>query len=225
MVDDYNMMSTPLYYAAKNGHANACGLLLDMGAKNMSDSIYDTPLMIAVECGHINIVNLLVSHDKYENDCMWADRAFRLIAKESNWDKDMMRLLVRHGADIDNYPEDDYVYEETYPILHYVVHCCLYSMGKWRNNGSINHYIEKAKFLIELGANVNEMTEYHNSTPLHLAVRIGCVPMARLLLEHGADVNIEDYEDETPIQLSKSRSMDDLLIEYGADIDYSDDSD
>ena len=219
MVDDYNMMSTPLYHAAKNGHVNACGLLLDMGAKDMSDSIYDTPMMIAIEYGHIDVVNLLAAHDQYKNDYMWADRAFRLIAGEFNWDKDMMRLLMHHGADIDNYPEDDYVREEVYPILHYMVYCCHYGMGRWRNNGSINHYIEKAKFLLELGASVNEMTEYHHSTPLHLAVRIGCVPMARLLLEHGANVNIEDYEDETPLQLSTSRSMDDLLIEYGAGID------
>jgi ankyrin repeat protein len=43
----------------------------------------------------------------------------------------------------------------------------------------------------------------HN-TPLHFALTGGSLEVVRLLLEHGADVDIQDEEDQTPYQVAES---------------------
>jgi ankyrin repeat protein len=43
---------------------------------------------------------------------------------------------------------------------------------------------------------------HRGSTPLHWAANIGRIGVVRLLLEHGADVNLRDGNGNTPSQLA-----------------------
>jgi ankyrin repeat protein len=53
--------------------------------------------------------------------------------------------------------------------------------------------------LLEKGANVNEVTQSEQSTPLVLAIANGHLDVARVLVEHGADVNKANVMGVTPL--------------------------
>ncbi|PKL80027.1 MAG: hypothetical protein CVV27_01010 [Candidatus Melainabacteria bacterium HGW-Melainabacteria-1] len=85
--------------------------------------------------------------------------------------------------------------------------------------GDMERYWEK---YVEVGVqDFNEphvVTGYEN-TPLHEAVTSNQIEIARLLLEKGADVNINNYYDESPllqISCETDPKIVDLLLKHGA---------
>jgi ankyrin repeat protein len=78
------------------------------------------------------------------------------------------------------------------------------------------------KYLIQYGANIHTQCQYGKcqQAPLHLAVRMKNIPMIRLLLEKGADVNAKDEGGKTPLCLAiytENNEIVKLLLSYGAD--------
>jgi ankyrin repeat protein len=67
---------------------------------------------------------------------------------------------------------------------------------------SAEEYAKIVEFLIEKGANVNNIEKYEN-TPLHHAVEGGCEKIVRILLNHGAKINAVNYDKETPSDMAK----------------------
>lgn len=71
-------------------------------------------------------------------------------------------------------------------------------------NAAVNSgYIEMVEKLIDFGADVNGKAGEENWTPLHEAVWLGKnnVPMVRMLIERGADVNIQNDWGRTPLDM------------------------
>jgi ankyrin len=60
-----------------------------------------------------------------------------------------------------------------------------------------------------------------NQTLLHIAAKQGNTRIAAVLLHHGADVNAEDAQGNTPLHLSRSLEMSSMLLHYGARLDSS----
>jgi ankyrin repeat protein len=75
------------------------------------------------------------------------------------------------------------------------------------------------QLLLEHGANVNTQNNYNYYTPLHYASQSGKLEIARLLLDHGADVHIQSSDGVTPFQVAIHHSHHDiaqLLLDSGA---------
>jgi ankyrin repeat protein len=71
-----------------------------------------------------------------------------------------------------------------------------------RVNHSSEEYAKIVEFLIEKGANVNNIEKYEN-TPLHHAVEGGCKEIVRILLKHGAKIDAVNYDKESPLDMAK----------------------
>ncbi|KMT09921.1 hypothetical protein BVRB_5g121380 [Beta vulgaris subsp. vulgaris] len=63
---------------------------------------------------------------------------------------------------------------------------------------------EVAKFLVELGANVNAICKGHDGgTPLHYAAKEGLENTVALLLTHGANVFVKNRDHQTPLDIAR----------------------
>ncbi|KAJ8664318.1 hypothetical protein QAD02_005980 [Eretmocerus hayati] len=90
--------------------------------------------------------------------------------------------------------------------------------------------VDLIKFMLERGVDPNHPTlnrglGYEDDTSLHLIIRRSSdssLGVAKLLLDHGADPNVRDFEKSTPLHLMyncKNRiEIMDTLLSYGADI-------
>ena len=112
--------------------------------------------------------------------------------------REMIELLIRHGAHVPN-------------------------VSKWGRHYYFKHY-EIAALLLESGMNPNHMNWQH-VTLLHDMAQEGDIPKARLLLDHGGDINAVDEEyRSTPLGFAARwgrREMVSFLLERGADLDKS----
>jgi uncharacterized protein len=90
--------------------------------------------------------------------------------------------------------------------------------------------INLAQLLISKGANVNKKTPNFERTPLTSAVFSGDVELAKLYLDHGADINattLGTFGHETALSVALispnvSKDLVNLLISRGADANYAD---
>jgi len=109
-------------------------------------------------------------------------------------DREMLELLMQYGARVPD-------------------------VTKWGRAYYFKHY-DIAEFLLNNGMNVNHLS-WQNVTLLHDMVHEGHIPKARLLLDHGADINpIDDEYQSTPLGFAARwghRDMATFLIERGAD--------
>jgi hypothetical protein len=78
-----------------------------------------------------------------------------------------------------------------------------------------------AAFLIDSGADVNAQNEndHWGTTPLHAAAHANQTAIAKLLIDHGAEVNAIDMKGRTPLlhtSFHKSKAVARLLEKYNA---------
>ncbi len=76
--------------------------------------------------------------------------------------------------------------------------------------------------LILLGANLEWRDDDNGYAPLHGAVRSGNVEIVRMLIDAGADVNVQDAEGRTPLYLTSNEEIARMLIGAGAKLDIQD---
>ena len=95
--------------------------------------------------------------------------------------------------------------------LHYAAFCGLHDVAKF--------------LIVEHSQEVNARGFYLKETPLHVASRRGQADIAQLLLEHGADGNAANHNDQTPLYLSSAYGHVEvarIFLERGADMETRD---
>ena len=113
--------------------------------------------------------------------------------------RDVFKLLLAQGADINVEDEDDMT------LLH------------WAARRGDKDFVE---FLLANGADVNIKVGAGNKTPLHEATEKGHKEIVELLLDHGAEINAMDGQGYTPMYyaVSKDRKdISDVLIAHMAE--------
>ena len=193
--------STPLHIASSRLNAVTVQLLIengaDVGARDQSQS---TPLHRALS-GKRDIISrdhgtnataetiqVLIENGADVN-ARDQGQSTPLHLASSSWDVKITRLLIKHGADVHAQNQD-----QSTPL--HIASSLSFSM----NMGPT------VRVLIKNGANVNAYDRNHQ-TPLH-RVSYCWDPNPDslcLLLENGADENVEDNEGLTPFQIASSQ--------------------
>jgi ankyrin repeat protein len=122
----------------------------------------------------------------------WGEGILAMSAKGG--DQQMIELLMRYGARVPD-------------------------LSKWGARYYFKHY-ETAAFLMKHGMNPNHMN-WRRFTLLHDTAFTGDIPKARLLLEHGAEINaLDDEYQSTALGYAAhwaKREMAAFLLDQGAD--------
>ncbi|GEM_PF-3898026 len=183
--------------------------IIDKGA----DVNYNNPkdgenaLMYACKRGFTDIAKKIVSKGGNIN-AVSKDGITPLSCASSNefCSTELMDFLIKRGAKINTEK-----YGRT-PLIEAVSSNC----------------IEKVKYLVEKGANVNQKSEgFGGVSPLTEALWKTNFEITKYLVENGADVNIQKNDGETALLVSvwneKNLKAVDLLIQKGADVNQTND--
>lgn len=150
------------------------------------DYLGDTPLLTAIALDNLELVRFLIKHGADPN--VEVDDGYTCLLTAIEFEADQSSLivaeLIRGGADIHATGTNGWT------PLH---------MAAARGQ------VEKARLLIDAGADVNRRTEIDASeTPLMEAAFRGQPSTVRLLLEHGADPSMRDtVNDRTPLEIAQ----------------------
>lgn len=198
--------NTALHIAAARGDAELAAVLVNGGAPiDATNNVGATALKMAADGGHYDLAQWLVSQGakpgiRASDGSSVLSRAWA----DAQWD--FVRFLFVHGIN-PNAPMPAY-HERQEPPLTLAARQGEREMVEW---------------LLNQGVDVEAKGKSRISA-LHEAVRYGHVEIARLLVQHGADVNSgAETGDPTPLHRALAAPEPDLdmvrlLIEHGADV-------
>ncbi|HYF30271.1 MAG TPA: ankyrin repeat domain-containing protein [Chitinophagaceae bacterium] len=182
----------------------------------------------AVDKGDIcTTAALLLDHaDLLQTDnYFWGEGILMMPAKDPN--PEMVKLLLDHGAKVPGVSK----WGRFYYFKHYPMAVFLMQHGMNPNHMNWHHVtllhdmaqegdLQKARLLLQHGADVDPLEEEYCSTPLGMAARWGHVEMVELLLQQGADVHTAGVDWATPLQWAKRKGherIEAMLREAGAE--------
>ncbi|KUI54183.1 Ankyrin-1 [Cytospora mali] len=230
---------TPLFWALEN--ADMCKLLLEIGARpDATDNSGFTPLMVATLNDHIDTVRVLLEYNARVDLSVGEDKErfagyspVHLASAAGN--TETLKLLADSGAPL-GHPNK----RGACPIHLIETVDTGRVLLQYRKRFDINHqdslgetalhyciYAEKndfAKLLIDSGIDIN-IQDNTGCTPLHIAARLDCQIIARLLLaEDDIDVNKASPSDGSPLHraaIQGNLDMAKLLVDAGADVNHT----
>lgn len=198
----------PLHSAASYGNYNIFKLLVDNGADiHAKNDDGQTPIFWALNPNCISVAKLLIEKgaDVTMKDSRGATPFHNACQRGS---VQMAQLHLKHGADLHAMDDGGWT-----PLIY----------ASFAHRGA-----DIVKFLLEQGAKVNvkppKGAEYFRSA-LHCAVAGGSLDAAKLLVDHGADIDALDSEGATPLLTAVARGRMDIaeyLVEKGCDLDAKD---
>ena len=195
----------PLANAAAAGRLDIVQLLLDHGADPNLPEEQIAPrgkaLYAAVFNGHYEIAKLLLERGAFPNPPVESSGDALWIARERRPDARMEQLLLSYGATPTREDAD-----EAWPA---VAHNWLRitPLHEAARTGDL----EKAKALLDAGADLTARDEHLRSTPLAWAAKFGQREMVTLLLERGAPRSLpDDPAWATPLAWAKKRGHEEI---------------
>ena len=204
-----------LICAAKGGHEEVTRLLLDHGADvEAADEDEDgqTALMAASEAGSVAVTKLLLGHGADVATATNNGKTALMFAAACGHEA-VTKLLLDHGADVAAATKNG----QTSPTyLCRAVTMCL-----------LDHGADVAATNSHAGAHATTVPSTSNSTNSHgftalmAAAQHGHEAVAKLLLDHGADVAAADSNGVTALMAAAQHGhaeVEKLLLDHGADV-------
>jgi len=190
---------TPIVLAAYNGHEDLIRFLIDRGAELSS---IDYLLYNAVRSGYKDLTEIIIKKGANVNSEAWGDAPSFYPVWSAKDDvprfTDVLELLLSYDANPN--AKDSY----DWSLLHYT---------------AIWGYTDMTKLLLNKGANLDPIENDRGQTPLHLSAYHGHKADVELLIAHGANANVKDWDDKTPLTLAKENGhteIVELLKKHGA---------
>ena len=197
--------NTPLHAAVNTWWLEVAEVLLAQGAKiDMKNNQGQTPLLMAADDGFTQMVRLLVDKGANIHAKDNQGRTTLDIAIEQD-NKEITQWLESKGAKSSE-PGDGK------NILH-----------RSAANSTAKEF--KAMFTQTLDISLRDAKDNNGFTPLHCAIQFWRTGNAKLLIDKGADLNVQDNEGYTPLHLAAWQGMKDmaeLLIDRGANLNTQD---
>ena len=204
-----SLANTPLFWTVRKNDAPALRLLLSRGA-NVNAKGYggDTPLHTAAAVGALDATRLLIKHKARLNAKEdYGKTPLHYTMDSFSWrpTEPVARLLIQQGADVN---AQDAAGKSV----------LLYAVG--------DNAAPMVALLLRSGAKVNLQDKYKNA-PLHLAMAPDSHPevvgtgIAKMLLAHGAIVDIRDDLGKTPLFWAAERGdarLTQLLLDSKANV-------
>ncbi|KAN0137681.1 Ankyrin repeat-containing domain protein [Lactarius tabidus] len=204
-----NSGNTVLHFAASEGHPDIMQLLLDCDANvNMRDNSGNTALHFAASKGHFEVIRMLLERGADVNSLndMGLTPFHRASQVQREGQQRIMCLLLDHGANVNMHDS------RRNTALHFTA-----SEG----------HLEVARMLLRLKADVNSQND-EGLTPLQRASQVrreGQQDIMRLLLDHGANVDMRDNSGNTALHFAVSEGHPDimrLLLDCDANVNMRD---
>jgi len=211
--------TTALHRAVYDGNVDEVRRLLAAGADPAAENVFGaTPMMLAAQRGDAALIRLLLDAG-VDADSPNAEGQTALMVVARTGSVEAAKLLLKHGADI-------------------------HARENWGGQTALmwaaaQGQPEMVKALIRAGARVDERSTVRDwqrrvtaegrpkdmyrggLTPLLFAAREGCIACIDALLDHGADINLDDPDGTTALVMALlNRHWDtaQFLIEAGADV-------
>jgi ankyrin repeat protein len=208
---------TPLHLASYYGEPEIVRALLDHGASvNAENGAGETPLYVVSRGVYHSqgdgacITRLLLERGGNAN-ARGKDHSTSLNAASYTARPEIVRILLDHGANPHAKTRQG---KDSLDLV---------SRGEY---GPEEDGVRVAQLLLERGVDANSQDK-DRWTPLHSACQSGRPEIVRLLLDHGAKVDAENDDGETPLSIvsggeyrsrSKGVRIAQLLLERGADV-------
>jgi ankyrin repeat protein len=203
-----------LEFASENGHLDVVRLLLQNGATatGVPHCMHRNTLALASKNGHLDVVHLLLQNGTAV-DVHCSGGWTSLILASQSGHLDVVRLLLGNGATVDFRQNDGWTslmfasqngHVDVVRLLlqrSVSVECC-------HNDSQISSCGTPPRLFTSSAAVQNDRhadSNPHGGCPgsaLHLASTSGHPTIAELLIRHGADVNPQNHNQETPLHLA-----------------------
>lgn len=220
---------TALLYATGRGHVQVMQLLIAAGARiNAPNGCGVTPLFFGVERHQVAAVNLLLQNGADPN--IYGNNRCPLVCAVRLEMTDMVDLLLTHRANPniqDRNPGGissrmvEQVGKATWGVL--VKHVVQDVPNAVHNDmllwAARHGYISLVELLLEHSANINIKDPQSGESPLSLAVLKGHYQVAAILVDRGANLEIQDSIGRSPLSKAAMCGAEDavrLLLERGA---------
>jgi uncharacterized protein len=212
--------STPLDLAVARGNLEAAKLLIDNGGDVRR--VYPsgrTPLHIAALKGNTEMVKLLIDRgaDVDKRDAVGMSS---LDVAATRGQSAIVGLLLEAGATPGDPLLRNAVRQNHPAVVRSLLAHTKEPLAPLLKEALKRHYVEIVDALLQAGADVNVRDEA-GFTPLHDAALAGNAGAVRLLLDHGANINIGDKDSgATALYMAATMGREDvvnLLLEKGAD--------
>ena len=198
---------TPLHVACMFGRADVVKILIEAGASvNAKTARAETPLQLAVKKGYAEVTRLLIQNGGVDVGPSNGPQSLLHVATR-NGHVGVARLLIQNGLSKQVKSAFIAIFDKS--IDEFSVSC------------------EMVNLLVEYGADVNTFLggaalDKSAATPLHrVAVQEGCDELAKILIEHGAKINVTDENGSSPLIFAATCgnvSVAKIFIAHGAEV-------